>query len=204
MKTKIIIVEDHPLLNDGLKYQLQDEFEIIGQFYKGCEVLSGLEMYKPDLILLDINLPSKSGLEIVADMNPQIKKRTKIIILSMHSELYYIDKARGLKVDGYMLKNSSKVELMECISQVLRNQVFFDPKLKNLNLNSTKSNTITNKNLLSPRELEVVELMKIGLSSQKIADRLCVSQETIKTHRKNIFLKLGIKSVFELFKLASN
>jgi DNA-binding NarL/FixJ family response regulator len=197
MKPKIIIADDHVLLNDGVKYSLSADYDIIAQVTDGANVLEALQRLRPDVILLDINLPNKNGFKIGEE-----KKRSfasvKIIFLSMYDEAIFIEKAKLIEVHGYMLKHSTKEELIECLNAVLADKVYYDPKLEVPAFSLHQKDIFVKQFAVSPRELDVINLICKGLNSQEIAQRLSVSIETVKTHRKNIYFKLGVSSVFEL------
>ena len=197
MKTKILIVDDHKLLNDGLKLMLSDTFDIVGQVFNGQDVINSIHLYSPQVVLLDINLPIKNGF-IVASELEQNGINVKVIFLSMYSDNLFIEKAKHVNAQGYMLKISTKEEIIKCIDEVMNGNIHYDAKLKQPITNLHQQDSFVKKNAISPRELEVIELIKLGMSSTKMAKILCISQETIKTHRKNIYFKLGVSSLVEL------
>ncbi|WP_435353713.1 response regulator [Emticicia sp. SJ17W-69] len=197
MKPKIIIADDHLLVNDGIKYLLSTDYDIVAQVIDGGNVIEVLHRFVPDAILLDINLPNKNGFKIAEEIKRSFGN-IKIVFLTMYSEMRFIEKARLLEVHGYMLKHSTKEELVECLNAVLINKTYYDPKLEALTINLHQKDNFVKQFAISPRELDVINLICKGLNSQGIAQKLSVSVETVKTHRKNIYYKLGINSVFEL------
>lgn len=197
MKAKILIADDHILVNDGVKYILSNDYDIVAQVKDGADVIETVYRTLPDLILLDINLPNKNGFKIAEEIKSSFSK-VKIVFLSMYSESIFVDKAKFIKVHGYMLKNSTKEELIVCINAVLTDNIFYDPKLEAQSVSLHQTDGFAKKIAISPRELEVVILIRKGLNSQEISQKLSISIETVKSHRKNIFFKLGVKSVFEL------
>lgn len=201
MKPKIIIIDDHVMVSDGIKYLLSEKYDVISQFSNGSFLLETLQKGIPDVILLDINLPDKNGFKLAEEVKRNFI-HTRLVFLTMYSEINFIERARSMDIDGYMLKNSTKEELIECIEVVLKGGKYFDPKLAGQTKTDLHQHDIfVKKYSISPREKDVIELIRKGLNSQEIADRLSVSMETVKTHRKNIFYKLGVKSVFELLKV---
>jgi len=197
MKPKIIIADDHVLLNDGVKYLLSADYDIIAQVTDGANIIDTLRRLMPQVILLDINLPSKNGFKVAEEIKRSFST-VKIIFLSMYSETNFIEKAKLIEVDGYMLKHSTKDELMTCIDAVLADKIYYDPKLEEPAINLHQKDIFVKQFAVSPRELDVINLICKGLNSQEIAEKLSVSIETVKTHRKNIYFKLGVTSVFEL------
>lgn len=197
MKPKIIIVDDHILVNDGVKYLLSNEYDIATQVTDGAKVIEALQRFMPDVILLDINLPNKNGFKIAEEIKRSFDG-IKIVFLTMYSEANFIEKAKLIEVHGYMLKYSTKEELIECINVVLADKIYYDPKLEVPAINLHQKDIFVKQFAVSPRELDVINLICKGLNSQEIAQKLSVSIETVKTHRKNIYFKLGVTSVFEL------
>lgn len=197
MKPKIIIADDHVLVNDGVKYLLSADYDIIAQVTDGANVVEALQRSTPNVILLDINLPNKNGFKIAEEIKRSFST-VKIIFLSMYSEISFVEKAKFIEVHGYMLKHSTKEELIVCINAVLADKIYYDPKLEEPVINLHQKDVFVKQFAVSPRELDVINLICKGLNSQEIAQKLSVSIETVKTHRKNIYFKLGITSVFEL------
>lgn len=197
MKPKIIIADDHILVNDGVKYLLSADYDIIAQVTDGANVMEALQRSTPNVILLDINLPNKNGFKIAEEIKRSFST-VKIVFLSMYSEASFIEKAKLTEVHGYMLKHSTKEELIVCINAVLDNKIYYDPKLEEPVINLHQKDIFVKQFAVSPRELDVINLICKGLNSQEIAQKLSVSIETVKTHRKNIYFKLGVTSVFEL------
>lgn len=201
MKSKILIADDHVLFNDGVKNLLVDNFDIVAQVFDGKQVLSAIQLHNPELVLLDINLPSINGFEIAAGIQKTFTT-VKIVFLSMYNEDKFVDQAKGLKVNGYMLKHSTKEELVFGINEVLNGQTHFDPKLIQSKTNHHGEDYFVKQFSLTSREIEIIRLIRTGKSSNEIAEKLFLSEDTVKTHRKNIHFKLGIKKVSELIDFA--
>lgn len=202
MKVKILIADDHTLFNEGIKQLLTDTYDIVSQVYDGKAVLPAIQLYQPEVILLDINLPTINGFEVAQNIRKSFDW-LKIIFLSMYSELDFVEQAKQISVNGYMLKHSTKQELIEGIDTVMKGEIFFDPKLNRKNKNLHQDDFFVKQFSLSAREVEVIGLIKEGLSSREIGQRLSLSEETIKTHRKNIHFKLNIKNIVELIEFAN-
>ena len=201
MKYKVLIADDHTLFSEGIRELLSDTFDVVAQVYDGKEVLPAIFLKKPDVILLDINLPSINGF----DLAQKIKKSfvlIKIIFLSMYDETKFIEQSKQLQVHGYMLKHSTKEELIKGINMVLSGLNYYDPKLQQIERNLHHDDLFVKQFSLTPREVEIIRLIKIGLNTGKIAVKLFLSVETVKTHRKNIYFKLNIKKVAELIAFA--
>lgn len=202
MKYKIIVVDDHKLFNEGIKRILTTDFDIVAQIYDGKEAIHAVQKYNPDLVLLDINLPNRKGLEI----GQEIKKdfpNTKVVFLSMYSEAGFIQAAKAMNADGYILKDSESTDLIEAVSKILQGEIFYDPKLDTQKYNLHHDDYFAKTYSLSKREVEIISFVKNGFSSEEIAQKLFLSFETVRSHRKNIYLKLGINKLSDLIHFAN-
>jgi DNA-binding NarL/FixJ family response regulator len=200
----VLVIDDHRLFNDGLISMLADapDLTIVGQIYHSREALQQVFQLRPDVLVIDFNMPDINGLdltkELIAQMGPQ-----RILILSMYGERRYIDDFRKAGALGYMLKTSTKDELLTAIRTVAQGLPYFDPKLADEKQFSNHTDDVFLKQYkLSPREVEIIRHIKVGLSSPQIAETLNLSPYTIDTHRKNIHAKLGISTVAELVRFA--
>lgn len=198
---KIIIADDHTLFINGLQLLLKEEawVEIVDVANSGRELLHLLQNKKADIVLLDINMPQMNGLEaarFIKQGNPAIK----LIILSTYNEDHIVEKAKQYGVNGYLLKNCSRDELLQTIKLVMNGHSSFpyrEPKENSFP--DTEDNFLKQFNLTN-REAEILQLLKNGFTNQQIADKLFLSIYTIETHRKNIMQKLGLKSPIALMK----
>ncbi len=204
-KTKILLVDDHHLFSDGLLSLLQNEpdFEVVGQVFEGNQVLNSILENSPHLILLDANLPNRNGKDLAVVIRKDFPN-IKVIILTMYDENALVKEFQKIGVDGYILKNSTKAELLEGIRMVVNGQIFFDPKLSN----STNQPTLIDdefikKFSLTPREIEMIRMIRAGMSSQDIADKSNLSLLTVKTHRRNIHFKLKTETTADLIRFAN-
>ena len=201
MKQKLLIADDHTLFNEGIKQLLSDNYEIVAQVYDGKEVLPAIHLKSPDVILLDINLPSINGFDLAKEIKRSFES-LKIIFLSMYDENKFIEQAQQMQVHGYMLKHSTKEELIESIENVLLGKIYYDPKLKKSHSNLHHDDFFVKQFSLTPREIEIIKLIKLGMDTAHIAEKLFLSEETVKSHRKNIYFKLNINKVAELIAFA--
>ncbi len=204
-KIKILIVDDHLMFLEGLLSLLQNEnqIEIIGVASNGNEALLLLEKYDADVLITDISMPELDGFELIANLN---KKYPNIstLILSMHSEPRVISKLIKLNVNGYLLKNAEKEELLKAINSLFAGENYFSEEVKKI---YTESSFSRNKKYnyvpeLSRREKEVLKLIYEENTTKEIAEKLFISQYTVESHRKNIFSKLNVKNVAGLIKYA--
>jgi two-component system, NarL family, nitrate/nitrite response regulator NarL len=202
-KIRVLIADDHQVLLDGLVMMLKDleQIELVSTTSNGEEVLKQMDTYCVDVLLMDIRMPIKDGYEtakIVIEKYPE----TKVLMLSMHSEKIYIEKMYALGVDGYLLKTAGKTEIIEAIEKVHRGEKYFckDITLAILDNSIVASNVLSGH--LTKREKEILLLIFTGLTNNEIAEKLFLSADTIKTHRKNMMRKLDIKNTAGLVKYA--
>jgi DNA-binding NarL/FixJ family response regulator len=201
---RILVIDDHRLFNDGLVLMLADtpDLLIVGQVYQSRDAVQQVFQLKPDLLIIDFNMPDINGLDLTRQLLSQVGPQ-RILIVSMYGESRYIDDFRRAGALGYMLKTSTKDELLTAIRSVAKGSAYFDPKLADEKQFSNHTNDVfLKKYKLSPREVEIIRHIKAGLSSTQIAEKVNLSPYTIETHRKNIYAKLDISTVVELVRFA--
>src|SRR3990170_2873490 len=192
-KITIAIVEDHKLIREmwTKMFATNSEIKITGESGTLNEAIEMIKIKKPDIVLLDINLQDASGMDAV----PQIRKfspGTNIIAVSMHSQPVYAKKILKLGAKGYVTKNSAHQEILKAIEEVMNGRIYVCPEIKdNLSdqIMNKKPDRPDTKNL-SLREIEIVKLMREGLSSKEISSRLNIVTRTVEVHRHNILKKL--------------
>lgn len=202
---KIILVDDHKIVLDGLKALLStaDELEIIGEAQNGLILLHQLKTLEPDLILLDIGMPVMDGIEAATKVK-KLYPNVKILILSTYADNLKIKKMLHIGVDGYILKDSDKGALLNAIKTVMfADQKYYDQRVTDVIMNSYQPKKTSNYSpSLTKRELEITKLIAQGKTTKDISKELFLSPLTVDTHRKNIFSKLGINKVAQLVKYA--
>ncbi|MEQ8473862.1 MAG: response regulator transcription factor [Marinoscillum sp.] len=198
---KIIIADDHVLFIEGLKVLLSEapEVEIVGTAGSGKELISLLRNMKPDVVLLDINMPDMNGIEALKQVK-QIYPATKIIMLSTYTEQYLIELTRKNGANGYLAKTTPKEKLLEAIKQICAGGEFYLSKKAHHKTEFDEHDQFVKQFNLTRRELEIMGLIKQGLTSNDIAQELTLSVFTIRTHRKNLMQKLGLSSTGALIK----
>lgn len=198
----VVIADDHVLFNDGVKQLLSTTpgIMVLQQVFDGKEVEACIHKDRPDVLLLDINLPGIDGLELSKRLKKSFPS-LKIILLSMYSDKQFIQRAEELKLEGYLLKSATKSELVDGIEAVCSGSRCFSVKENMAGLHS--QDDFVKKYKLTRREQEIIRLVKEGKSSQEIAETIHLSIYTVETHRRNINLKLGVKNVAELIKMAT-
>lgn len=191
---KIIIADDHWMVRDGIKQllELDGQYQVVAQVENGRECLETLEQVESEVLLLDINMPNGSGLEILKEIKAK-NENLKIIMLTIHNEVQYVNKAISLGADGYVLKDASSDELKRAIKVVINNDQFIDPVILPY-LYSERTNVYEEKKkkVLTDREQEVLVLLTQGMYNKEIAFELGISEKTVKNHVSNIFKKIGV------------
>lgn len=195
MSTKVMIADDHSLVREGIKQLLEFDgtIEVVSEASNGVECLDKLEDLIPDILLLDINMPEKNGLEVL----DEIKKKEydlKVLILTVHNELEYLIKAVDIGVDGYILKDSESAELKRAIQYVLSGKNYIQASLIPA-LNNRLANRDIDRDkidLLTGREMEVLIGVANGMINKEIATNLNISERTVKNHVSNIFKKIDV------------
>ncbi|MCE2895976.1 MAG: response regulator transcription factor [Flammeovirgaceae bacterium] len=195
---RVFIIDDHPLVIEGIKCMLlaQPEIEVMGHASSGTSALGFFISNSADIVLLDINLPDLSGLELCALL---LKKNAdlKIIALTNFDQLSYLEGMRKAGAKGYVLKNASATEILKAIQKVVKGHEHWLG-------NDSAQDSIQQHNqlMLTRRELEVLRLVAEGLTNQEIADKLFVSASTVDSHRKNLISKLNVKNTAALVRTA--
>ncbi len=197
----LLIADDHMLFLDGIRRILCDEDNItlMGEALNGKDLLDMLHKNKPEVILLDINMPVMNGFDTIKFIKmsyPEIK----IIILSTYNDEHLIEKAKGLGANGYLLKTASKEELIETVNLVAKGHSCFPYRQPNAKQLSNMDNRFWVQYSLTKREGEILEKIKAGQTNQQIANSLFLSIYTVETHRKNIMQKLQLKTTAALMK----
>lgn len=189
---KLLIVEDHPILRNGLKGLLADqpEFEVIGEVGTMADARAAIKFQKPDVVLLDVSLPDGSGLDILKEK--ELVAGTKVIVLTMHKEAPYINRAKELGACGFVLKDMAPEELVSTIQAVIAGESRFPEEILAEEAGDSQS--------LSPREQKVKELLVLGVSLTEIGKQLGLSVKTISTYRTRILAKMGVANNAELVK----
>lgn len=185
-KIEIIIADDHMMIREGLKQllELDGTMKVIAEANDGEECLNLLnKKIHPDILLLDINMPKKNGIEVLEYIK-QNKIPVKVLILTVHNEVEYLLKAVDIGIDGYLLKDSSYDELKEAIDVVISGNTYIQPSLLPALNESMEDYALDKERIecLTKRELDVLRLISEGCSNKKISDELTISERTVKNH----------------------
>lgn len=198
MAIKVFIVDDHYMVIEGIRSLLQYEknVEWTGHAMNADSCLAFLRQQQPDIILMDINLPDKSGIDLckeVKEAYPEIF----IIGLSTFNQQSFVQKMMDSGASGYVLKNASQEELMEAIATVVKGKIFLSDEAAQTLQKGEKIVVLTG------REKEVLELIAEGMTNNEIGEKLFISPSTVDTHRKNLLAKLEAKNTASLIRLAT-
>lgn len=196
-KIEIIIADDHMMIREGLKQllELDGTMKVIAEANDGEECLNLLnKKIHPDILLLDINMPKKNGIEVLEYIK-QNKIPVKVLILTVHNEVEYLLKAVDIGIDGYLLKDSSYDELKEAIDVVISGNTYIQPSLLPALNESMEDYALDKEKIecLTKRELDVLQLISEGCSNKKISDELKISERTVKNHISHIFRKIDVE-----------
>ncbi|MEO7924232.1 MAG: response regulator transcription factor [Chitinophagaceae bacterium] len=201
-KITILLVDDHKLIRESWSFILNSDprFQVIGETSNGDEAVEIAKSKMPNIVLMDINMTPLNGFD-ATKLIRQFSPGSRIIGISMHSMPAYARRMLQMGAMGYVTKNSSKDELLSAIVAVNNGKKYICEEVKNIlaqqELNDDE-NSLPDMNVLSQREIDVVKLIKEGLSSKEIAIRLDISLKTVEVHRYNILKKLNLKNTAAL------
>jgi len=195
MPINIMLVDDHAMIREGLKQllELDGEIKVVSEAGDGESCLRQLEVYKPDVLLLDINMPKMNGLEVLYKIREK-KINVKTIVLTVHTEIEYLLKAVDIGLNGYMLKDSDLEELKKAIVAVYEGETYIQPSMIPYMNSKTTINTTDQEFIdsLTRREYDVLKLLSVGMYNRDIGTKLEISERTVKNHISNIFKKINV------------
>ncbi|MDG1805441.1 response regulator transcription factor [Flavicella sp.] len=188
---KIVVADDHPMLLNGLKYELElHQYEVVGKAKNGEEALDEILTKKPDIAMLDINMPILNGFEVIQKAKEK-KSQTKFIILSFYKEPEYILKAKELHINGYLLKEDQFEEIEKCIETVLSDKYYYSNSIQKLPSDSPNDD-LEKLSQLTSSEKTILKLIADQKSNAEISDILSISKRTVEKHRSNIIYKMDL------------
>lgn len=213
-KVRIVIADDHQLFIEGIKTILNRadtafDFEIIGEAHSGKDLLELLKKDLPDLLLLDLNMPDGDGLNMLAIIKKKYKD-IRVLALTMYDEVKLVRTAFNEDVDGYVLKSTGKLEILEAIDEIMDGGRYFGDGVK-IHIMSDEEKAarpskfddkFVKKYNLTKREIEILKLITQAMSNKEIAKKLFISDQTVSVHRKNIMRKLQVSNTAALIKMA--
>lgn len=205
--TRILIVDDHPVVRMGLQQMLSQELdlEVCGEAGTVAEALELAAQSSPDLVIVDISLPDRSGLELVKQLTAG-GDGPRIVISSMHDEKLFAERALKAGAHGYVAKEEATRDLVDAVRKVAAGEVYLSQEMTQhmlqVSAGTASTDGASGVEALSDRELEVFERIGEGLTTREIAERLLLSVKTIETHRENVKAKLDLRNNNELIRRA--
>lgn len=192
-KIKIMIADDHAMIRQGIKQilELEDDFYVVAQAADGEAAISLAQAHTPDVILMDINMPKLNGIQATEKLL-FINPKYKIIMLTLHQDIEYMNKTVQIGAKGYVIKDAEAHVLVEAIRAVYRGESYIQPELVQVTVINEDKKLKTDENGLSIREREVLALIAKGMVNKDIAKNLFISEKTVKNHVSNIFKKIDV------------
>ena len=193
---KILIADDHPMIRTAIEVLLRDTgLTIVGSASTGEQALDAIDELKPDVLLLDLQMPEGSGMDVLRTVRAD-GRRIRVVLLTAAIEDPELMEAQALRVDGMVLKNSDPAYLIECLDAVQAGRGWIDPELRERI--AAFEGAAGERPLLAPRERELIKCVRQGLRNREIAKELGVTEGTVKVYLHNVFEKLGVKNRTEL------
>lgn len=195
MSIKVMLTDDHDLVREGVKCFLESDshIKVIGEAKDGVECLDTLETLKPDIVILDINMPNMNGVETLGKIKSEYENM-KVLILTMHDEIEYLIRTMDLGANGYILKKSKSNDLINAVNAVMHGQKYIYPDLeKDMNkVIDNRNHDLDKCKSLTKRETEILIQVAEGMFNKEIAINLDISERTVKNHISNMFKKIDV------------
>ena len=208
MIIRILIADDHQIVLDGLRLLLEakEDIKVVGEAVNGREAVQKTRQLKPDIVIMDIAMSELNGIEATRQIH-ELSPATRVIILSMHATAEYINRALKAGACGYLLKESTGIELIDAVRTVYAGRRYMSQKISDILIDDYvdhHAESVSDDPLesLSPREREILQLVAEGKSSAQIANIIFLSPKTVETYRSRLMQKLGIKNFPDLIKFA--
>jgi len=196
--SRILLADDHPMIRTALEVLLRDtSFDIVGMVGTGEEALAAVDELKPDILLLDLQMPGGGGMEVLRRLRLAGAKPSVILLTAGIDDVSLME-ARALKVQGMVLKNSDPAYLLDCLDHVRHGRSWTDPELTDRVRQLARGQREAGHAPLAPRELQLIRFVRSGLKNREIAERLGVTEGTVKAYLHAVFEKLGVKNRTEL------
>lgn len=203
-KPRVLLADDHTFVLEGFKKLLEDHCQLVGAVEDGRTLIETTLNLQPDLVILDISMPRLNGIEAAKKLKKQVPG-VKLIFVTMHADMAYIDAAFRAGASGYLLKRSAATELMQAVQSVMNDKFYMTPLITKevmtsfLNPIQTRLATIDD---LTTRQHEILQLVAEGLSAKEIAEQLKISHRTVEFHKTKIMEQLNVHSTTDLIKYA--
>ena len=197
-KVRVLIADDHAMVRQGLTtiIELEEDMFVVAQASNGEEAINLARKERPDVILMDINMPGINGIQAIKTLKEE-DSNYKIIVLTLHQDREYLFKTLQMGCEGYVIKDAESSVLIEAIRSVYKNQTYIQPNMTGELVKEFNRVTMHDKekhedNDLTDREIEVLKLIADGMINKEIAKQLYISEKTVKNHVSNIFRKLNV------------
>lgn len=201
---RVVLVDDQELVRAGVRKVLEGEPDmvVVGEATDGYELMKLLRVIEADVVVLDLNMPGRDGFEALRDLH-MADLSVKVLVLSLHDDSQYVGRAVREGAHGYLLKDCAVAELPLAVRAVMQGLPFFSPRAQAALSEALRNGQrLDPVDLLSPREMEVLKRVAVGLSSKEIGSELNISPRTVETHRASLMRKLDLHSVAELTRFA--
>ncbi|HEX2804012.1 MAG TPA: response regulator transcription factor [Sphingomicrobium sp.] len=193
--TRIILADDHPMIQAAVEAMLRgSDYQLVAKAGTGAEALEAIAEHDPELVVLDIQMPEGSGLDVLRHIRSSDENRPVVLLTASIDEAGFAE-ALKLKVDGVLLKTSDPALLIDCLDSVRAGDEWIDP---HLNAEATRASSARDRSLLSPRETELVKLVRQGMRNRDIAEKLGITEGTVKVYLHSVFEKTGVANRTEL------
>lgn len=203
----VLIADDHDLIREGIKTILRDQpgYRVVGEAVDGEEAVNHVKRLKPDVLLLDITMPKRSGLDLIEQVH-RLSPATKIIIISVHRSHLYLTKALQSGVKGYLHKDNATEDLLPALRRVTAGSTYLSAGvadyLTERLAHEGKGQAVPREATLTEREIDVVRLVVEGKTAKEMAELLFISPRTVENHKQAILKKLGLRKTSDLIKYA--
>ncbi len=193
--TQILLADDHPMIQAAVEAMLRgSDYKLVAKASSGNEALREIAEHDPEIVVLDIQMPDGSGIEVLRQLRSSGDNR-KVVLLTASLDETGFSEALSLKVDGVLLKTSDPALLIDCLDSVRAGDEWID---RNIQEEAARPTAARDRSLLSPRETELVQLVRQGLRNRDIADRLGITEGTVKVYLHSVFEKTGVANRTEL------
>ena len=204
--TTVVIADDHEIVRRGLRSLLESEVacRVVADVADGLAATQTVDKLRPDLLILDLNMPRLHGLEVLKHVRTS-SPHTRVIVLSMHNDEPYVIEALRAGASAYLLKGSESQEIAQALKEVLAGRRYLSAPLSEWAINALTTRVADTSDplaTLSPREREVLQLAAEGCANPEIAEKLFISPRTAETHRTNLMRKLGLQSQTDLVRFS--
>lgn len=199
-RPRLVIAEDHSMVAQGLRAMLAEDHEVVAVVEDGKEVVAAVGRHRPDVLLLDLSLPGRTGMDILTDLR-DIAPGIRVIVVTMHVEPVMVDAAVGLGAAGFVPKDAGVAELRTAIAEVMDGRRYVSPRVKRRGHRGSEFDHL-GFSRLTPRQQDIVRMIGRGLTSDQMASELGLTLYTVRFHRKSIMRQLGMENEWALVRYA--